>query len=72
MDRIVNMVINRLIRQVVNRGVDAGIDRVSRRGQGQSREDAMTPEQEEQVQRNQKTARQAMRLGRRASRFTRF
>jgi hypothetical protein len=72
MDRIITMVINRIIRRVVNRGVDAGIDRVSRRGQGQDRENAMTPEQREKVQNSQQNTRQAMRMMRRASRFTRF
>jgi hypothetical protein len=68
MDRILNIILRRAVRRIVGKGVDAGVERATRGGASGARAEP-TRAQRDHVRKRQRSARQAMRLVRRFSRF---
>ncbi len=64
-----NRLVNMLVRRLLNRGLNRGINYAARRGKAPAK---MTPEERAKAQSSRKMsnrARQALRLGRRFTRF---
>lgn len=69
MDRMLSRIARRYLMRYIGKGINAGIEEVARRRNGGQTPADLHPDQRAQVARNQKTARQAMRVARRFGRF---
>lgn len=73
MDRIITMIIRQLTNRLIRTGIDKGVEAMSNRNRGQDPEAPLDPQDEKTRQKagkeSTRRAKQAVRLGRKISRF---